>query len=211
LVAYRRGEYATTTALCHQALIVQERLGDRAGILSTLRLLADTAMATGDLARAMVYGRRSLALAQAADLMSELAEAHFVMACANRLQKNFAEAKYHAELALALFARFGNRSFTAYTLYEQSVIQKFEGRVDAALPVAQRAYAIQVELGDSYGRVTSLLNLGDLYKLCGEFEKATATWREGWTLGKEISYPYLQAFERRMEAELLENAGTDHG
>ena len=209
LVAYRRGGYATTTALCRQALIVLERLGDRAGILSTLRLLADTAMATGDLAQAMVYGQRSLALAQAADLLSELAEAHFVLATANRLLHNLAEANYHAELALALFTRFGNRSFTAYTLYEQSIIQKLEGRVDAALPLAQRAYAIQAELGDSYGRVTTLLHLGDLYELLGELEIATATWCEGWMLAEEIRYPYMYAFETRLGAEPMNKAGMD--
>ena len=202
LVAYRQGGYATTTVLCHQALAIQERLGDHAGLLGTLRLLADTAMANGDLAQAMVYGEHSLVLAQAADLLGELAEAHFILATAHRMQHNYAKAHSHVEAALALFTRFGNRSYMAYTLSEQSVILSFDGRIDAALPLAQRAHAIQVELGDTYGQVTTLLHLGDLYKLHGELELATSTWREGWTLAKEIRYPYIQAYVKRLEAEL---------
>lgn len=57
LLAYRQGDYATTVARA-QALAVQEQLDDRVGVLATVRLLADAATATGDLATALAHGER---------------------------------------------------------------------------------------------------------------------------------------------------------
>lgn len=201
MLAYRQGDYITTVARCTAALAVQERLGDQPGVLATVRLLADTAMATGDLAQALTHGVRTLALAEAAGLRAELAEAHFTVATVQRLRRELAEAERHIAAALALFEQMGNRSYLAYALHEQGVILTFAGHAAAALEPVERALAIQTELGDSYGRATTMIHLGDLYRQLGNPARATATWRAGWALAQEIRYPHIQAYVKRLSED----------
>jgi tetratricopeptide (TPR) repeat protein len=185
---------------------VQERLDDRPGVLATVRLLADAAMATGDLAAALAHGERALALAEVAGLRAELAEAHFTVATALRLRGELTGAEHHVKAALALFEQMGNRSYLAYALHEQSVILTYAGETAAALPPIERAYAIQVALGDSYGRATTMIHLGELFRRLGDPARAVATWRTGWALAQEIRYPHIQIYEKKL-AEVGTGAG----
>lgn len=201
LIAYRQGAHTVTASLCHQALVIQERLKDYPGILGSLRLLADVALDKGDLAEALEYGNRSLDIAKSSGLTSELAETHFVLAATHRLQRNADLASHHAEAALALFTRIGNRSYVAYTLAEQSMILTLSGLLGEAQVLAQQAYAMQLGLGDKYGQATTLLQLGDLFELNGEMSEASKVWHDGWMLAKEIHYPHIQAYEQRLKFE----------
>ena len=124
----------------------------------------------------------------------------------SRLRGELEAAERHVLAALALFEQIGNRSFLAYALHEQSVILTYAGQTAAALPPIERAYAIQVELGDSYGRATTLIHLGELYRRLGDPARAVATWRTGWALAQEIRYPYIQVYEKK-----LGEAGTGAG
>jgi tetratricopeptide (TPR) repeat protein len=176
------------------------------GVLATVRLLADAAMATGDLAAALAHGERALALAEVAGLRAELAEAHFTVATALRLRGELTGAEHHVKAALALFEQMGNRSYLAYALHEQSVILTYAGETAAALPPIERAYAIQVALGDSYGRATTMIHLGELFRRLGDPARAVATWRTGWALAQEIRYPHIQIYEKKL-AEVGTGAG----
>ena len=211
LLAYRSGDYATTFARCRGALAIQERLGDATGMLASLRLLADAAMATGDLTLALDCAQRGLTLAQTAGRHAELAEAHFTLATVQRLRGQLKAAETHAAEALACFTRSGNRSFIAYTRYEQSVILGKQGRSDDALPCALQACAMQQALGDDYGRVTTLIQVGDLHAARGDLIAATATWQTGLELARAIRYPHIQAFVRRLDAAAIRDAEPTKG
>ena len=200
LLAYRGGDYTTAFARCREALAIQDRSGDAAGMLASLRLLADTAMATGDLVQALECAQRGLTLAQTEGRHAELAEAHYTLATVQRLRGELGEAETHAAEALARFTRSGNRSFIAYTLYEQSVILGRQARTDAALSCALQACDMQQTLGDDYGRVTTLIQVGDLHAARGDLVTAVATWQTGLDLAREIRYPHLQAFVKRLDA-----------
>lgn len=80
--------------------------------------------------------------------------------------------------------------------HEQSVILTYAGQTAVALPPIVRAVnAIQVELGDSYGRATTLIHLGELYRRLGDPARAVTTWaRAGWALAQEIRYPHIQVY-----------------
>jgi hypothetical protein len=129
-----------------------------------------------------------------------LAEAHFTLATVQRLRGELREAETHAAAAIARFTRSGNRSFIAYTLYEQSVILGKQARTDAALSCALQACAMQQALGDDYGRVTTLIQVGDLHAARGDLITAAATWQTGLDLARLIRYPHLQAFVKRLAA-----------
>ncbi len=200
LLYYRHGGYATTDALCRQALAIHEAHNDTPGILSALRLLADIAMEGKNLDEALDFGNRALRLAQLAGLPAETAEAHYTLASIHRLRRTLDEALAHCERAAPIFERCGNRSFVAYTRYEQSVILSLRDRDVESLALAQEAHDLQEALGDIYGRVTTLLHLGDLHKKHGDLAQAGATWRQGMRLAREIRYPYVESFVDRLAA-----------
>jgi tetratricopeptide (TPR) repeat protein len=56
----------------------------------------------------------------------------------------------------------------------------------------EMALAIQREIGDLRGEVTTLINQGEALRTCGEYQKAHANFSQALVLNQQLQAPYLQ-------------------
>lgn len=95
------------------------------------------------------------------------------------------DARRHYEAALALAPADGAlRHRRAATLDNLSLVEKRQGRYDAALKLALESLALHRSLGDQAGLALCLNNLANLYSAMRQYDAAAAQLREGLALAE---------------------------
>ncbi|RIK40290.1 MAG: hypothetical protein DCC55_15560 [Chloroflexi bacterium] len=195
---HRLAQYGTSNSLCLQALDIQERCQEVTDLLATLRLLTDNAFEEQDLTRAEGYALRSLQLATEYHDHSELVKAYWNLATLYRRLARYPEALGYAEKAVERFTQMGNRAFTSYALYEQSMSQKLMGDYAASLATGHRALTIMTELADEYNRIHCLNHIGALYLQLYQPLDARRCWEEALLLAKQLHHPKTSELEAQL-------------
>jgi predicted ATPase/class 3 adenylate cyclase len=158
---------------------------------------------TGDFPGAITAATRTMKLAEPAELSNDIAEAHRVLAWANRQMDDFEAAIQHAETGLAISQKSNNRHLERNFESTSGVLQLALGNYSAARAHSERALVLTEELGNLSGLATDLSNLGVVLTVLGDYEEAQARYQRSLELSRETG-------NRGTQATALINLGWVH-
>jgi CHAT domain-containing protein len=165
--------FARALALFEQARVVQERLGDRFALGSTINFFGYVAYNRGEHDAARRYYQQAAALLAAAGEpgaeLNPLANLAVLDVEAGRV----ATAIDTFERILEVLPPGKQERYRSDTLDQLGISYRALGYTDQALQTFATALAIQIRNEDSQGRGRSLRGIGDTYYALGELETAT--------------------------------------
>lgn len=189
-IDYGEGWHQTARQEAQQALIICEKLGDRPWGIKALRLLATIAITLKEYDEAETHCRRALAWCEESGDQPALAFIFYNLATIHqRRGQDLPQARQYAADALNLFEKMGDRRSQAQALYAMSQIDAGLGDYQAALAKAQRSLDLCEALGDLWGQIFLLKQLGDLQHALQQDELATALWQQALSLIGEREHP----------------------
>ncbi len=197
LLAYRRSDFDQADALTRQALTIQEQMDDLAGSLPTLRLLADIAVEHKTYPLAEERLNRCLRLAEQLQDRSELAAAYYGLAVVSRFQDKQAESERYIAHVLELSQWMGNRQYQAMALYEQFLLYRRTGQVEAALQAGLKSRDLFEALADQFNLVFVLDNLAVFLAEQSQLEQALRFWQEALELALKLEHPLTEKLRQR--------------
>ena len=207
--------YETAAALCipsalanveHKLGNVYERLGewDLAGshYEMTLHLFvqeesegerskvyADWSLAMyhrGQIDRAIDLAKRALNLAEEAQDIRALAQAHNILGILASNQQRDKEAQHHLEQSLVLAEELDDMSIRIAVLNNLALVCKSHGEIERAIALTQDALALCKSLGDLHREAALYSNLADLFHENGDAEVAMTYLKQSVSIFAEI-------------------------
>ncbi|GAB4157085.1 MAG: BTAD domain-containing putative transcriptional regulator [Candidatus Promineifilaceae bacterium] len=189
-IDYGEGRHQIARQEAQQALVICEKLGDRPWGIKALRLLATIAITLKEYDEAETHCRRALAWCEESGDQSASAFILYNLATIHqRRGQDLPQARQYAADALTLFEKMGDRRSQAQALYAMSQIDAGLGDYQAALAQAQRSLDLCEALGDLWGQVFLLKQLGDLQHAVQQVELATTLWQRALSLIGEREHP----------------------
>jgi predicted ATPase/DNA-binding CsgD family transcriptional regulator len=133
------------------------------------RNFLERALATGENARASIYGAKAL----------------FAAANMAFVQSDYEQAVAFSEGSLALYRQLGDRRGIALSLYPLGNVAWSRGDMTVARALKEEALALHKELGDSGYIALSLFSLGLLESSLGAYERARTLFEESLAIDRK--------------------------
>jgi len=182
------GEQLTEAAhLLQEAMATQTQIAANREAIPTLRLLAQLAAKEEKFAQALSYCQQAQALCESLQEEAELATVYYTWAIMERRQGDYLSAKAHAQKARLLFQKLGLRRLEGMILYQLGAILKEIAEEEEALHYTLESVRIFTLVQNSFGKLFSLILLGDLYTVCEQAEESQRRWREAEALAHELN------------------------
>jgi tetratricopeptide (TPR) repeat protein len=155
-------------------------------LIYTLRVMGKTWAEKGQLARAEVYYRNALQLAERRGMPGFLPELGTALAELLRLTGRASEALDECCLALERARAVGDRPAEAAALREQAILRRERGDADAESSSLAAALDACREVGDVRGQISTLLAMGAAAEDHGDLDKAVTLLSECRELAEGI-------------------------
>jgi predicted ATPase/class 3 adenylate cyclase/Tfp pilus assembly protein PilF len=197
ILAFEQGDYAAARPLCEDALTMQERSGDRAGMASSWNVLASLASIKGDYESARALYERSLAIRRELGDHSGVAGSLSNLGHLTADQADYATARALYEESLAIRRQLGDKKGIATSLTNMGFVIYRLADYRSARMHLEESLAICRQLGDRAGMADSLCYLG--YVATEEGAHLSA-----WALHAESAAIRLELGDRYGIAESLE-------
>ena len=185
-LAYRQGDYGTAVALAEEGAALCRRLGDGAGEVAGLRVVAVVARDQGDLARAMRTQEEILALCRAADDPYGIAVTLHNLGQLARDQGDYARARALYEESLAIKQARGDPAGLAITLQNLGDVAWALGDLERAAALSEASLDAARRVGDKTAMAYALNGLGTVALTRADHERARACYAESLALRQEI-------------------------
>lgn len=181
-VAFYERNHDESFRYLRQALLIDQRLGNRLGEAERTTNLAHVHMARGDLPSALAAAERGLELCRAVGYHPGEAYALYTLGLGLREVGRVEEAIARFDDGLALCWSQGLRARESYTLQRIAESYLELGRAPDALAAAERALAVGREIGEEFQQGRALTVLGRAAAGLGRAGRA----RECWDAALEI-------------------------
>jgi len=188
---------AKQTAL--QALEINQKLSDRAGLIKSLKWLSNIEVREGNLDAADQYAQRSLEISQNLNDSAEIALSTFQLIVVQSLREEYDEAQKLAEVCLKIFRRLGNKRYEAMVLHELSLNYVLCDQPAKAMPLTQQTLQIYRDIQDRLGYGYAMRQLGDILQRLDQPAEGREAWQEAYQIAKFLDNAnLLQQMEKRL-------------
>jgi predicted ATPase/class 3 adenylate cyclase/Tfp pilus assembly protein PilF len=185
-VAITQDDLERHESVCEEALTLNRKLQDKAGIAQALDGLGWAAIMRGDLERASTLLEEALATAQESGHEPGIAMALNGLAVAEADRGDFDRAEALWEEALALNRRLGNFGQILLNLGHMGYTAAARGDLERADALHKEELELARESRSKLGRAWSTTSLGLVAALRGDLERADALLKEGLRLHREL-------------------------
>lgn len=206
-VEHMRGNYPEAATHLEESLTIDERLGNRNGILQTLNMLGANAVARGDIETAGNHFRRSIDLARRLGERKAEAEALNNLGEVLSKQGKREAAREYYERALEVAREVGVSRSIAIALCNLGNIQCAEDeplaardRFEEALAIGERLESPKLQLHAHHGLATVARTIGDHDAAVDRYDRAT-------TITDEIGNERIGARIRAEQASAIAARG----
>jgi predicted ATPase/DNA-binding winged helix-turn-helix (wHTH) protein len=196
-LATAQGDYPAAESYLQQSLSLYEKLGDEAGIATSLNALAVSARDRGDYSSAQSNFERSLACWRV--LPDRLAIARCLHNLANvvKVRGDYSRARRALREATNIFEELGDRSGAAWSINQLGDISREQDDLAAARGLYERALSVFREAGDAWGSARSLTDLG--YVNCEQGDPSAAQKAYSEALQIFLSLGHRRGMARALE------------
>jgi len=160
ILAFEQGDYVAARPLCEDALTMQQRSGNRAGMATSWHILASLAHIKGDYESARTLYERSLAIRRELGDHKGVADSLCNMGLVAAEQADYPSAMALYEESLAIQRQLGNKKGIANSLTNIGLVMHDLADYASARMHLEESLAICRQLGDRAGIAASLCSLG---------------------------------------------------
>ena len=185
-VHLRRGDWQMAASYLHSALASLGVAGPgdrRSQLLADLSL---TAYHTGDTAEASDLAVQAAELAEDAEDVDALAQAHNILGILARSREEQDSARQHLENSLALAETLSDPSARVAALNNLALAYGTSGEVERAIELAESALMLCASQGDRHREAALHNNLADLLHTAGRAEAAMSHLKQAVSIFAEI-------------------------
>jgi len=136
--------------------------------------------------QAQELAQRALDLAEAAQDMRALAQAHNMLGILANNQQDFAQAKHHLEQSLALAENLQDTSIRMAALNNLAQVYKANYAIEQAISLTKSALALSITHGGRHREAALHNNLADLLYAEGQIEEAMSHLKQAVSIYAEI-------------------------
>jgi CHAT domain-containing protein len=197
----QRGDYAQALILYQLAQTVAEKIGDQAGIVSSLIRIGTVYRMQGNFNSSMDYLQKVLPLARDSQDKSAMAEVFYNIGIIHGSRGEFDLAVETLQNGLTLSREAGNKNLSSLALNGVAITYARQGQYNQALDSFQKSLRIQNELGNKIVIGAILQNVGNIYRHQGNYGLALETYQKGLRLADEVG-------NKDTVAQLLNNIGN---
>jgi predicted ATPase/DNA-binding SARP family transcriptional activator len=195
--------------LGERALTLAGELADRAAEARILWSLSLAHYFSNQLAQAVDFGERSLALARELGLREQMAQSlndlgSFIYLYSGRIDP----AREALQAASDLWRDFGNAPMLADSLSGSCIAHVYAGDFDRAVACSQEAFQISRSIENLWGQSYSQWTIGDAFAERGEFSRAIEAMEECIRLGKQAGLLPSQTYTRTKLAQVYMELGS---
>ena len=191
----RLGQYDEASQLSTKALAICKACGDRAGEAENCGRLAGLMLHAEDYDQARKHATRGLAVACARGDQgtSTAASIHVILGTIATASGALADGEVHFEKARPILERIGDHSSEAMALLGMGKHRLQAGRSEAAIPLLQRASALNLQTGELQAEAETLRALADAFESVQKVFPASGISPEASLMRDEFA---SDAFER---------------
>lgn len=200
---YMRGELSQALAVGEIALGVAEKVDDKQGANTALRLLGNIHDLQGSYAQALEFNRRSLKLSE--QMGDKLGIAAALNNIGNTLDwlGDSSSALEHYERSLAIASEIQHRGLVTMLQNNIGLIYKMQGDSLRAFEYIQRSLKLAEEAKDSDAVLMALHNIGIIHAAQGNFEQAFEYYQKSLAIADELG-------AKAAAPKILGNMGLSH-
>ncbi|HEY1011053.1 MAG TPA: tetratricopeptide repeat protein [Herpetosiphonaceae bacterium] len=203
----RAGAWAESGATYERALLLADRLGDRAARMRCLQSLATLQIKQGRYPEALERATAARHLAAKLGDPAGIAEALYSLATIAGYQGRYQPASAYYEECLALRRRINDPAAVAVSLQGQASVSYFQGDFAAAQRLMEESLAMRRQLEDKPGIATSLGALASVALSRGDYGRARDFTEESLILEREMGNKAGIAFALHSLASIAEAQG----
>ncbi len=181
-----QGNYPEALARFRLAQSIAERIGDRAGIASTLRNIGDVHRHQGNYAQALEHYQKSLAIFETLGGKDGVARALGSIGIVHESQGNYAQALENFQNSLTLSEALGDKDGIARTLGNIGMVHGEQGNNTQALELFQKSLTLKEATGDKSGIAITLRNIGLLHFRQGDYAQALEYYLKSLRLSEAL-------------------------
>ena len=182
LAGWNNPESRKAEELLHQALIVAENSGNKAGIAETSWNLAQTGFYAGKMMISLPHAARALELARELDLPELIGRSLHTLAALESITGKWEESRAHAEEARAQYAASGNKVMEVACLGVLVEATINSGRTQAGIETARTALSISTQIEDVWGQLNTAFQIVPGLLDSGAYAEARSVIRQGLAL-----------------------------
>lgn len=206
---FRLGYYGQARKLLRRSLALFRRIGDRAGIASSLSDLGLIAHNLGQFIEAKRLYEKSLELFRELDEPWERVRALSRLGLLLHVLGAYEEAKRLFQESMTLSQGSANRRAWAYSLCYLGWAEYALGDYSAALRSCQEGLSSLEEIGDQYGIALALAYLGTIERRLGHYEQARDFCQQSLAIFNEIGERGAGAYTLNQLGEACSALGDD--
>jgi predicted ATPase/DNA-binding SARP family transcriptional activator len=201
-LALQQGDYAIATGILHEALAVQESIGDKHGMALTLNSLGALAREQSDFDTARNLLEHSLAYLREDEDKRGLAHALGNLGSVALAQGDLERAQTLFEESIPLLRAQGAEQALALCLNNLAIIALGQERYEQARAYHRQGLEIHERLGDRQGIALALSNLAGVEAQAGNVAEAQEQFRQGLRLWQELGNKVGIAYSLTAMAQL---------
>lgn len=194
IIQYYTGQYAPALQNNKAALAIREKLGNKAGVISSLNKLALIYQDLGNYDTAALYQFKILKLAE------ELGDDAFTGITYNNLSflqdklKNYSKSKAFGEQALAFAKKTGDKGQMARAYGNIALVFEHIQKFDSAIVAYQTTISLLKEVNDLNGLATAYNDIGLTYRSMNNDAAGLASYRKAYEIADELGNKSDRAF-----------------
>jgi len=196
----RRGHWQESAALQRSAAAAAMRLGDVAGQITAVRLMAGASIRLADYDRALADLTECLQLCDSAGSPTDQAYVRYDLAFVAEGQERYADALRHAEQALGLFQVAEHQTGQAISTYAAGWYHALLGNCQQACAILEKSLSLHRQLGNPFYEASSWFALGYAQRHLGDYAQAAASCTCALGIFRELD-------DRLSEAMTLDSVG----
>jgi len=185
-ILINKGDYKLASEKLNQALEIQNELGDRSGIATTLHNIGNIHQSKGDYEDAFEKYNEALEIINELGDRSRIATTLHNMGNIHQSKGEYDVALDKYNEALEIKNELGDRRGSADTINNIGIIHQSKGEYEDALEKYNEALKIKNELGDRNGIADTIHNMGNIHQLKGEYDVALEKYNEALKIKNEL-------------------------
>jgi tetratricopeptide (TPR) repeat protein len=186
IVLQNRGKYKEALARYEEALKIEEELGDRSAVASSLHQIGFIHQERGEYKEALARYKEPLKIEEELGNRSGVAKSLHHIGIIHQVQGEYKEALVRYEESEKIFKELDDRSDLAELVLNIGIIHQDQGELNGALMRYEESEKIFREFGNLFGRSKALHNIGFIHQERGEYKEALARYKESLKISEEL-------------------------
>ena len=186
ILAFRRGDLTSAERSYRQALTINERLGNQAGMATSYHQLGNLAQDRGDYPAAETLYQQALTINERLGDQAGTASGYGELGTLAYLRGDYPAAETLYRQSLTIYERLGDQAGMATCYHQLGNLAYDRGDYPAAETLYRQSLAIKERLGDQAGMAGSYHQLGMLAHDRGDYPAAETLYRQSLTISERL-------------------------